>query len=89
MPERLVRPVVQSAIASLPDLGFEFFAIEEDGPVTGPWLISHGWTKYPGGYGSLLWFEHGKQVDKELLPGTLGAEAIVRKTLALWGQPAA
>jgi hypothetical protein len=88
MPERLARQVVQSAISSLPDLGFECFAMEEDGPISGPWLLSHGWTKYPGGYGSLLWFENGKQVAKELLPGQLGAEAIIRKTLSLWGQPA-
>jgi hypothetical protein len=89
MPERRARQVVQSAIASLPDLGFEFFAVEEDGPATGPWLISHGWTKHPLGCGSLLWFERGKQVAKELLPDRLGAEAIAHKTLALWGQPAA
>jgi hypothetical protein len=89
MPERHARPVVQAAMELLPDLGFEFFAVEEDGPVTGPWLISHGWTKYPTGYGSLIWFENGKPVAQELLPARLGADAIVRKTLALWGTPAA
>jgi hypothetical protein len=89
MPERLARPIVQSAIGSLPELGFKFFAVEEDGPITGPWLIAHGWTKHPTGCGSLMWFEDGKTVAKELVPGELGAEAIVRKTLALWGQPAA
>ena len=89
MPERFARLAVQAAIKCLPELGSEFFVVEEDGPVTGPWLISHGWTEYPNGCGSLLWFENGKLVAKELLPGRLGTEAIVRKTFALWGQPTA
>lgn len=83
-PERLTRRVVQSAIEALPDLGFEFFAVEEDGTITEPWLISRG-CHHPRGCGSLMWCEQGRRVHTELLPGKLGAEAIVRKTLALWG----
>lgn len=85
MPERLVRPLVQSAIRSLPDIGFQFFAVQEDGPVTAPWLKSHGWLRGPTGAGSLIWFEHGKPVAEERAPGKVGAKAIARKTVALWG----
>jgi len=86
VPERKARRVVEDALGSLPDLGFKFYVVEEDGPVTGPWLISRGWTKYPGGNGSLLWFERGSRIETEYLPGHSGTEPIIRKTLAMWGR---
>lgn len=88
VPERNARKVVQAALASLPDLGFVFYTVDEDGPITGPWLISHGWTRHPTGYGSLLWFERGIRIETELLPGHAGSESIIRKTIALWGPSA-
>jgi hypothetical protein len=89
MPERLARPVVRAAVGSVADLGLEFFVVKEGGPVTVPWLISRGWTRHSRGYGSLMWFERGRLVATELLPGRLGAAGVVRKTRELWGRPAA
>lgn len=83
--EHRSREAVLAALAALPpELGFEFYTVREDGPTTAPWLAARGWPAYTSGNGPLLWFEHGQVVGKELLPGHVGAEAIVARTRSIW-----
>ncbi|HEX4795189.1 MAG TPA: hypothetical protein VH370_15445 [Humisphaera sp.] len=88
-PELESREAVQATLKAIPHRDFGFFAIsEEDGSATCAWLVERGWAKHPRGCGSLLWLEFGKVVHTELLPRNVGRDAVVAKTLALWGRSA-
>ena len=91
--ERFSRHVVRTAVAELretPDpVPFDFFAIEEDAPAAAAWLVAHGWSKHPGGWGAVLWLERGRCVATEMCAKRVGAAAIVTRTRSLWSGAAA
>lgn len=84
--DRVSRKILREAVATMPsEVRFEFFVLSEDDPCSAAWLLEHGWVyKHKVGYGSVLWYEHGRLVAKETFPHIWGATRIVQRTVFLW-----
>jgi hypothetical protein len=93
VPERLARPVVREAVATLRaasnPIAFGFFTFAEDAPAFEAWLVSRGKSKCPLGSGVVLWLDAGRCVAMEINAAQAGVARLVNRTESLWGQPAA
>lgn len=91
-PERRARRAFQSAVEQLerehPDLGIEFFCLDEDSEWCQAWLEPFGILGLgegdPRGAGSMLWLAGGRSLSSELGGADLSIDAIVARSLWLW-----
>jgi hypothetical protein len=92
IPERHARVAFRTAAEQLagerPDLGIEFFSLNEDSEWCQAWLATLGVSQLGGGYplgaGSILWLEGGRVVLSEVGGAGLAPGGIVARTLWLW-----
>ncbi|MFO0798333.1 MAG: hypothetical protein U0804_12720 [Gemmataceae bacterium] len=94
-PERSARAQFRAAAHRLaaehPELGIEFFSLDEEADWCQAWVGAFGIEGLgygvPRGAGSMLWLERGRLVSSELGGAGLAAGGIVARTLWLWARP--
>lgn len=82
------RTSVDQLVERSPELGVQFFILDEDSRLTQDWLGSLEVPQFDGTYsigaGSIMWLENGSVVSFEIGGSSLLPGEIVGRTLSVW-----